>query len=108
MELSTLATFSAVARCDGITRAASELRTVQSNVTNRIKVLEAEVGVPLFERHSRGMTLTGAGRRLLPYVERLVALSREAMAATRDDGVPKGPLAIGSMETTARLPRRLF
>ncbi len=106
MEFSDLMTFSAVVRCGGITRAAGELGTVQSNVTSRIKALEAEVGVPLFERHSRGMTLTGAGRRLLPYVDRLTALSREAVAATRDDGVPKGPLAIGSMETTAavRLP----
>ncbi len=106
MEFSDLITFSAVVRCGGITRAASELGTVQSNVTNRIKALEEEIGVPLFERHSRGMTLTGAGRRLLPYVERLTALTREAIVATRDDGVPKGPLAIGSMETTAavRLP----
>ena len=106
MQFSDLSTFSAVARCGGITRAADELGTVQSNVTNRIKALEAEVGVPLFERHSRGMTLTGAGRRLLPYAERLAALSREAMVATRDDGVAKGTLAIGSMETTAavRLP----
>ncbi len=106
MQFSDLSTFSAVVRCGGITRAANELGTVQSNVTSRIKALEAEVGVPLFERHSRGMTLTGAGRRLLPYVERLAALSREAMGATRDDGVAKGTLAIGSMETTAavRLP----
>jgi DNA-binding transcriptional LysR family regulator len=52
------------------------------------------------------MTLTGAGRRLLPYAQRMAALSREAMLAARDDGEPKGPLAIGSMETTAavRLP----
>jgi DNA-binding transcriptional LysR family regulator len=109
MEFSDLVTFATVARHGGITRAASELRTVQSNVTNRIKALEAEVGIPLFERHSRGMTLTGAGRRLLPYVERLTALSREAIVATRDDGVPKGPLALGSMETTAavRLPSLL-
>jgi LysR family transcriptional regulator, cell division regulator len=109
MELSDLLTFTTVARCGGITRAAGELNTVQSNVTNRIKALEAEVGVPLFERHSRGMTLTGAGRRLLPYAERMAALSREAMLAARDDGVPKGPLAIGSMETTAavRLPSLL-
>lgn len=109
MQFSDLSTFSAVVRCGGITRAATELRTVQSNVTNRIKALEAEVGVPLFERHSRGMTLTGAGRRLLPYVNRLAALSREALGATRDDGVAKGTLAIGSMETTAavRLPTLL-
>lgn len=106
MELSDLVTFAAVARCGGITRAAGELNTVQSNVTNRIRALETEAGVSLFERHARGMALTDAGRRLLPYAERLVAMSKEALVATRDDGVPKGPLAIGSMETTAavRLP----
>src|SRR6187455_789610 len=100
MELSDLLTFSTVARLGGITRAADELNTVQSNVTQRVKALEAEIGTALFERHSRGMTLTGAGRRLLPYAQRLAA---------RDDGEPKGPLAIGSMETTAavRLPALL-
>ena len=106
MELLDLTTFSVVARCGGITRAAADLNTVQSNVTSRIKALEAEIGVALFERHARGMTLTCAGRRLLPFAERLAALSREAIHAARDDGVPKGPLAIGSMETAAavRLP----
>src|SRR3954469_20458519 len=106
MELSDLLTFSTVARLGGITRAAEELNTVQSNVTQRVKALEAEIGTPLFERHSRGMTLTGAGKRLLPYAQRMAALSREAVLAARDDGEPKGPLSIGSMETTAavRLP----
>ncbi|MBR0777823.1 LysR family transcriptional regulator [Bradyrhizobium diazoefficiens] len=106
MELSDLQTFAAVARAGGITRAAEELNTVQSNVTQRVKALEAEIGTPLFERHSRGMTLTSAGKRLLPYAQRMAALSREAALAARDDGEPKGPLAIGSMETTAavRLP----
>src|SRR5437660_8401561 len=106
MELSDLVTFSAVARLGGITRAADELNTVQSNVTQRVKALEAEIGTALFERHSRGMTLTGAGRRLLPYAQRMAALSREAVLAARDNGEPKGPLAIGSLETTAavRLP----
>ena len=109
MELTDLLTFSAVARTGGITRAAEELNTVQSNVTQRVKALEAEIGTALFERHSRGMTLTGAGRRLQPYAQRMTALSREAMLAARDDGEPKGPLAIGSMETTAavRLPALL-
>jgi len=109
MELTDLLTFSTVARLGGITRAADELNTVQSNVTQRIKALEAEIGTPLFERHSRGMSLTGAGRRLLPYAQRMAALSREAVLAARDDGEPKGPLSIGSMETTAavRLPTLL-
>src|ERR1700675_2770802 len=109
MELSDLVTFSTVARLGGITRAADELNTVQSNVTQRVKALEAEIGTALFERRSRGMTLTGAGRRLLPYAQRMAALSREAVLAARDDGEPKGPLSIGSMETTAavRLPALL-
>lgn len=106
MDLTDLKTFEVVARLGGITSATVELNTVQSNVTNRIKALEAEIGLPLFNRHCRGMTLTGAGRRLLPYAERIAAAAREALIAARDDGVPKGPLAIGSMETTAavRLP----
>src|SRR5260221_5280099 len=109
MEMTDLVTFSTVARLGGITRAADELNTVQSNVTQRVKALEAEIGTALFERHSRGMTLTGAGRRLLPYAQRMAALSREAVLATRDDGEPKGPLSIGSMETPAagRLPSLL-
>src|SRR3954454_20083829 len=109
MELSDLVTFSTVARLGAVTRAADELNTVQSNITQRVKALEAEIGTPLFERHSRGMTLTGAGRRLLPYAQRMAALSREAVLAAREDGEPKGPLAIGSMETTAavRLPSLL-
>ncbi|MES2194544.1 MAG: LysR substrate-binding domain-containing protein [Pseudomonadota bacterium] len=109
MELSDLMTFSTVARLGGVTRAADELNTVQSNITQRVKALEAEIGTSLFERHSRGMTLTGAGRRLLPYAQRLAALAREAVLAAREDGEPKGPLSIGSMETTAavRLPALL-
>jgi len=106
MELSDLQTFAAVARSGGITRAAEELNTVPSNVTQRVKTLEAEIGTSLFERHSRGMTLTGAGKRLLPYAQRMTALLHEAILAARDDGELKGPLVIGSMETTAavRLP----
>ena len=63
MELTDLLTpFPTVARLGGITRAADELlNTVQSNITQRIKALEAEIGTALFERHSRGMSLTGAG-----------------------------------------------
>jgi len=46
MELSDLATFAAVARTGGITRAAAELNTVQSNITQRVKALEAESAPP--------------------------------------------------------------
>src|SRR4029453_7681887 len=109
VELTDLMTFSAVARTGGITRAAEALNTVQSNVTQRVKALEAEIGTALFERHSRGMTLTGAGRRLLPYAQRMAPLAREAVLAAGEDGEPKGPLAVGSMGPPAavRLPSLL-
>lgn len=106
MDLSDLRIFSAVARCGAITKAAAELNTVQSNVTARIKLLEEELGKPLFHRHARGVALTAAGRQLLPYAGRLSALADEARRAVGESAAPQGPLAVGSMETTAavRLP----
>ena len=62
-------------------RAAPELNTVQSNVTTRIRSLEQELGTALFNRHSRGVTLTAAGRRLLPYAARVRHLLDEACRA---------------------------
>jgi LysR family transcriptional regulator, cell division regulator len=98
-----LRVFEAVARLGGMNRAAAELHTVQSNVTTRIQALEAEIGISLFERHGRGVSLTPAGHRLLPYAGEVARLLADAMRATRDDGTPGGTLTIGSLETTAAL-----
>ncbi|MGH7113726.1 MAG: helix-turn-helix domain-containing protein [Stellaceae bacterium] len=54
MDVVDLRVFEAVARLGGMNRAAAELNTVQSNVTARIRLLEEELGAPLFRRHSRG------------------------------------------------------
>jgi len=103
MEYADLRILEAVARHGSMNRAAAELHTVQSNVTARIRMLEEQVGTALFERSSRGVVLTPAGQRLLPYAARLGALLREAQEAARDDGTPRGTLRIGSLETTAAL-----
>jgi DNA-binding transcriptional LysR family regulator len=103
MEYADLRVLEAVARHGSMNRAAAELNTVQSNVTARIRALEDEIGTALFQRSSRGVVLTAAGQRLLPYAARLAALLREALGAVRDDGVPHGDLRIGSLETTAGL-----
>jgi LysR family transcriptional regulator, cell division regulator len=66
MDASDLKVFEAVARLDGIGRAAQELNRVESNVTARVRQLEQELNEKLFERHARGVTLTAAGQRLLP------------------------------------------
>ncbi|MER5530389.1 LysR substrate-binding domain-containing protein [Streptomyces sp. NPDC002677] len=106
MELSDLRIFLAVARTHGITKAAQELHTVQSNVSARIHALEKQLGAPLFRRHARGVALTNAGEQLLPYAERISRLVDEAQQVLGDETDPCGPLRIGSMETTAglRLP----
>jgi DNA-binding transcriptional LysR family regulator len=103
MDAADLKVFEAVARLGGMNRAAVELHTVQSNVSARIQALEADIGSMLLERHSRGVSLTQAGQRLLPYADKVAGLLDDARRAARDDGVPRGALTIGSLETTAAL-----
>lgn len=103
LEASDLRFFAAVARAGSMNRAAQSLHTVQSNVTAHIRQLEARLGRTLFERSSRGVRLTPAGARLLPYAERIERLLAEGEAAVRDEGEPAGPLLLGALETTAAL-----
>jgi DNA-binding transcriptional LysR family regulator len=103
MEYGDLRVLEAVARHGSMNRAAVELNMVQSNVTARIRMLEEQVGTQLFDRSRRGVILTAAGQRLLPYVSRLSVLLKEAREAACDDGTPRGNLRIGSLETTAAL-----
>jgi LysR family transcriptional regulator, cell division regulator len=103
MDAADLRVFEAVARLGGMSRAAAELNTVQSAVTARIRGLEEELGTALFERHSRGVIPTAAGRRLLPYAARVASLLADARRAAIDDGRPQGQLNVGSLETTAAL-----
>jgi DNA-binding transcriptional LysR family regulator len=103
MDVDDLRVFEAVARLGAMNRAAVALNTVQSNVTARIRALEDELGQALFLRHGKGVSLTEAGGRLLPFARRLPALLNDAARAARDDGTPRGQLVIGSLETTAAM-----
>jgi DNA-binding transcriptional LysR family regulator len=106
MESSDLRVFEAVARLGSITAASDELHTVQSNVTARIRALEDQLGTALFRRHSRGVVLTRAGERLLPYAVQIAQLLKDAVKVVGETGAPHGNLEIGSLESTAgvRLP----
>ena len=103
MDAADLKFFAAVAKAGGMNRAASELNTVQSNVTARVRTLEEELGVTLFHRGRKGVTLTAAGQRLLPYATKVARLLDDARKAVKDDGKPCGRLTIGSLETSAAL-----
>ncbi|RKS28023.1 DNA-binding transcriptional LysR family regulator [Pseudomonas sp. WPR_5_2] len=107
MDVADLKVVDAVARHGSMNKAASELNTVQSNVSARIRSLEDELGVTLFQRSAKGVQVTPAGRRILPFAARLSKLLLDASSAARDDGHPKGVLEIGTLETTLalRLPR---
>lgn len=109
MEFSDLNLFATVARHGSITKAARQLNTVQSNVTTRLQLLEQELGVPLFQRHHKGVTLTRAGHDLLPFAQQAEALLQKAKDTVSHNGKPHGTLRLGSMETTAaaRLPALL-
>src|SRR6185436_6737429 len=99
MDLIALQIFKTVAEAGGITKAAARLHRVQSNITTRVKQLEASLGAQLFHRRNRRLELSSEGRTLLAYAERLLALSSEARAALRS-GAPRGVLRIGSLEST--------
>src|SRR5258708_269564 len=106
MELRQLATFRMVATTLSFTQAASALGYVQSSVTAQIQALEADLGVPLFDRLGKRIVLTDAGSRLLRYAEKILALAEEARSVVAGDDEPTGSLTISAPESlcTYRLP----
>ena len=105
MDLAQLRIFQAVVQEGGVTKAADRLNRVQSNVTTRVRQLEDQLGVALFTREGKRLVLTSAGRTLIDYADRILALAAEAEAAVHDDK-PRGVFRLGAMESTAavRLP----
>jgi DNA-binding transcriptional LysR family regulator len=85
------------------------LHCVPSNITARLKTLEAELGTELFYRQGRGLRISPAGEIFLTYAGKMLSLADEAKRAVHPDAAPSGPLRIGAIESsaTARLPRLL-
>ena len=104
MELKDLEIFQLVAKKGTITEVAKELSYVQSNITARIKKLEAELNTPLFNRHNRGMSLTPEGKKLLVYCEQILTLTNEMKKVVQNKEQPSGKLEIGTVETVIKLP----
>ena len=97
MELRQLDTFAAVARQGGFTRAAEHLRLAQSAVSAQVRALEAELGVPLFARTTRRVTLTQAGELLLARHDRIQAELAGARAElTELTDVLRGRVTLGA------------
>ena len=92
MELRHLRYFVAVADSKSLTLAAEHvLHTTQPSLSRQIRDLEEEVGVQLFARSSRGLTLTEAGRTFLDYARSILSQVNAAIEATRRVGLPSKP-----------------
>lgn len=72
--------FEAAARRLSSTAAAEEIGLTQSAVSQQIRSLETRLGVVLFHRHARGLSLTDEGRKLLPQVEAALQMLQSAAA----------------------------
>ncbi|MGB6137815.1 MAG: LysR family transcriptional regulator [Shewanella sp.] len=81
MEMLILKTFKAVVDEQGIKGAADKLNTVQSNITNRIKKLEAELDTKLFTLNGRKLQLTPNGQQLYDYAGQILLLQHQAISA---------------------------
>ena len=99
MEFRQLLTFRMVAETLSFSRTAQALNYVQSSVTAQIQALEEELGVRLFDRLGKRVALTDAGKRLLPYAEKMLHLSEEARSVVAGDDVPTGTLTITAPES---------
>jgi LysR family transcriptional activator of glutamate synthase operon len=110
MELHHLRYFEAVARHGHVTRASRELHIAQPSLSKQIQVLEAELGVALFNRVGRRIELTDAGLLLLPYARRVLRDVAEARAALQQlSDLTYGHVSLGASPTvgTHLLPQAL-
>jgi len=96
-----LRVFNAVARHLSFAKAAETLHVSAPAITMQIKELEAAVGMPLFERQGRKVSLTTSGEYMLVYARKMLALLKDAEdAAARLQRIETGKLTIGMVDTT--------
>ncbi|GIO08646.1 LysR family transcriptional regulator [Brevibacillus reuszeri] len=110
MELRQLTYFVEVARLNNLTRAAERLRVAQPALSQQIGNLERELGVRLFNRTGRGVTLTEAGKVFFIAAEKTLAEAEKAKDLAKGfSDHPIGKVTVGALDSLVqtRLPRML-
>jgi len=98
MELRQLQYLRHIARVSGFRRAADEMDMSQATLSEQIKLLELELGVRLFERGGRNLTLTEAGKTLLARADRVLEEVKAAHEEMLDFArLDRGQLIVGTM-----------
>ena len=110
MHLRHLRAFVAVSDVLSFSRAADELGIAQPAVSQQIRALEEELGVLVFDRIGKRVSLTEAGRVLLPYARQILSLVEIAENEVREQGeLKRGRASLGAPPTVSThvLPARL-
>ncbi|MFG2107674.1 LysR family transcriptional regulator [Micromonospora chersina] len=107
LETALLRTFVTAVRAGSISRAATALGQTQPALSQQLRKLENVVGRPLLHRSPSGVSPTRAGAELLPYAERILSLSAQALTET--GRALTGRCGVGLLEDLAasHLPQAL-
>lgn len=96
LDIRLLRAFAVVAEENNISRAAQRLFISQPPLSRHMRQLEAQLGVTLFQRHSKGLILTDAGREVLEIIRPMLALQARTLAALSELSVHSPqPLRLG-------------
>ncbi len=107
--LRQLQIFSEVVRCSSMARAAESLHLTAPAVSMQIRELEAQVGLPLFDREGRTIRLSTAGEYFLVHARRMLLVLKEANnAMARLRKLESGSLTIGMVSTAKYFVPRLL
>ena len=101
MDIRQLETFLWIARLGSIADACKRLNATQSTLSMRIRALEEDLRVPLFNRDRNRLTLTAKGRDLMRYAEKIVQIAKQARVAIADPKAQTGTIRIGVAELVA-------
>ena len=107
LEIGLLRSFVTAVRAGSISRAATALGHTQPALSQQLRKLESVVGRPLLHRSPSGVWPTRAGEELLPYAERILSLSAQALTET--GRALTGHCGVGLLEDLAasQLPQAL-
>ena len=103
MELRQLRYFVGISEAGSLLKASARLHIAQPALGQQMAALEQELGAKLFDRSSRGVTLTEAGKTFLEHAKLVLADVERARAAVRESAAaPSGDVAIGLPTTVAQ------
>jgi DNA-binding transcriptional LysR family regulator len=101
--LDLLVGFEAAARHLSFTKAGEELYLTQSAVSRQIKELEDQLGVPLFQRRHRALTLTAPGQQFYAAASQVISTMRTATERLRSQAGRRRPLSVTTTNSFASL-----